>query len=114
MNQTVKEKWVSALRSGEYKQGKDFLRVDDKFCCLGVLCELAVENNVIDPAVEDLGDVFTYDGSASFLPDSVVKWSGLTSPNPWVDYDNTDGPISEPNDSGLSFEYIADLIENQL
>lgn len=32
--------WVAALRSGEYKQGHRVLRSkDDKFCCLGVLCD---------------------------------------------------------------------------
>lgn len=34
----VKRKWVTALRSGKYKQGRDFLhtRWNDTYCCLGV------------------------------------------------------------------------------
>ncbi len=41
MNPNVKEKWVKALRSGHYQQGKGMLRThDDAFCCLGVLCDL--------------------------------------------------------------------------
>lgn len=41
--ETVK-KWISALRSGEYKQGKFRLkRINEggscQYCCLGVLCE---------------------------------------------------------------------------
>ena len=51
MNKTLKEKWVNALRSGKYKQGKGRLRTcveatvdepnpDWKYCCLGVLCDL--------------------------------------------------------------------------
>lgn len=43
MNQEIKEKWVAALCSGDYKQGQGRLRDDDGFCCLGVLC------NIIDP-----------------------------------------------------------------
>lgn len=33
-----KQKWVAALRSGEYKQGKYVLycRAIDSFCCIGV------------------------------------------------------------------------------
>ena len=31
------EKWVKALRSGEYKQVQRHLSKDDCFCCLGVL-----------------------------------------------------------------------------
>ncbi len=37
----VKQKWVEALRSGRYKQGRRKLRVGDEYCCLGVLCDIA-------------------------------------------------------------------------
>jgi len=45
MNNTIMKKWVKALRSGKYKQGRGTLcQVDKKgnesFCCLGVLCDL--------------------------------------------------------------------------
>ena len=43
MKQEIKEKWVSALRSGEYKQGKEGLRIYNEFCCLGVLCDLYIK-----------------------------------------------------------------------
>jgi hypothetical protein len=36
-----KAKWIAALRSGEYKQGKDKLHHDGRFCCLGVGCVVA-------------------------------------------------------------------------
>lgn len=36
-----KAKWVAALRSGKYKQGRRELRsVDDEFCCLGVAIDI--------------------------------------------------------------------------
>lgn len=39
-------KWVEALRSGEYEQGRGRLRVTDNagdsFCCLGVACEIGL------------------------------------------------------------------------
>lgn len=41
------EKWLQALESGKYKQGRKFLAGDDpetgecSFCCLGVWCELS-------------------------------------------------------------------------
>ena len=47
LDKKLKAKWVRALRSGKYKQGTGELRVnadarkDEKFCCLGVLCEIA-------------------------------------------------------------------------
>ena len=40
MKKSVKKLWLTALRSGEYRQGHDVLRANGKFCCLGVLCDL--------------------------------------------------------------------------
>lgn len=45
MNQEIKQKWIEALRSGKYKQGKYHLKIVDEsgeesFCCLGVLASL--------------------------------------------------------------------------
>lgn len=54
LSEDLKNKWVAALRSGKYEQGKGFLRRLDekdsnkeKFCCLGVLCD------VFDPELWD-------------------------------------------------------------
>src|SRR5262245_26699265 len=41
MNAGLKAKWLAALRSGDYKQGHDWLRFRNRYCCLGVLCEVA-------------------------------------------------------------------------
>jgi hypothetical protein len=46
MDKELKAKWVAALRSGDYKQGHTTLRAKvkdapDRFCCLGVLCDVA-------------------------------------------------------------------------
>lgn len=37
--QDIKDKWITALRSGEYKQATGILydRTKDSYCCLGVL-----------------------------------------------------------------------------
>ncbi len=40
MNKEVKDKWIEALESGKYKQGQENLRKGDKYCCLGVLCDI--------------------------------------------------------------------------
>ena len=41
MDKQLKRKWLKALRSGKYEQGQGLLRtVDNKFCCLGVLCDV--------------------------------------------------------------------------
>lgn len=36
----LQEKWLTALESGHYKQGKGSLRKNDAYCCLGVACEV--------------------------------------------------------------------------
>lgn len=41
MDAELKGKWVKALRSGKYKQGKGVLCDRGKHCCLGVLCRVA-------------------------------------------------------------------------
>ena len=119
MDPKIKAWWLEALRSGEYKQGTGYLRRSDKFCCLGVLCNLAVEAGA--PKVEEdllpTENVFIYNGSELVLPSSVMEWAGLNSSDPTLvveiggasDYH----PVSYYNDSGLTFNVIADLIEAQ-
>lgn len=43
MNAELKAKWVEALRSGEYQQGKKRLKHMGRYCCLGVLAHVAGE-----------------------------------------------------------------------
>jgi hypothetical protein len=106
MNPQIKQKWVDALRSGEYQQGQYCLRTDNKFCCLGVLCDLyGKENNV-----EWNGDMFQ--DMVAVLPLSVIEWSGVGDGNPFVNA-QTDSLIGL-NDKGSTFNEIADVIEKQL
>lgn len=49
----VKTKWLNALRSREFKQGRDVLEEDNQFCCLGVLAKVLNQDRKID-----MGDVY--------------------------------------------------------
>jgi hypothetical protein len=40
VDQEIKTLWVEALRSGYYKQGKNVLKDNNRYCCLGVLKHL--------------------------------------------------------------------------
>ena len=45
MNKPTKEqiqKWVIALRSGEYSETHDVLQDENGYCCLGVACEVFI------------------------------------------------------------------------
>ncbi len=114
MNEAVRVKWLAALRSGEYKQGTNFLQKEDEFCCLGVLCDLAVKEGVIPPGEysDDWGPdvkVMLFAERSSLLPEAIVKWAGFEHDNPQID----DIPLGYMNDKlGKTFSEIADAIES--
>lgn len=125
MDPAIRARWVAALRSGEYEQGRHQLRTDHGgLCCLGVLCELAVADGVIPAAEYSFGE-WVYDENDTELPAPVREWAGLMTCNPWapVDADGNGATLAELNDgcdAGLhgpderepwTFAQIADLIE---
>jgi hypothetical protein len=114
MNQDIKDKWVAALRSGEYKQGKRKLRNKDKFCCLGVLCDVYSKEKGVEWSKEN-----TYFGFSEILPKIVADWSGLQDSDPKLSdksvYPYSKVELSYLNDSyNFNFFEIANLIEAQL
>lgn len=78
MDTTIAKLWVDALKTGKYKKGRLRLNNDNEtFCCLGVLCELAMENGIeLEKIIHDNG-VITYDDSSVNLPDKVKEWAGI-------------------------------------
>lgn len=106
MKEDVKELWLTDLRSGEFIQGDGQLRtLDDKNCCLGVLCEryrretgdgqwvlnnLIILNKSTQTWVFQLTDFDPFDGEAKvysseyILPNKVKEWAGLNDSNPTV------------------------------
>lgn len=125
MDPQIKAQWLAALRSGEYRQGKRVLHnVDENtFCCLGVLCDLAVRAGVVSEGRHKYNlrvaadiEVYGSDGDCRSqggvtLPDEVQEWAGLDSDNPWV---GDSGVLAELNDMGRSFEELANLIDRDL
>lgn len=118
MDQAIKEQWVTALRSGEYRQGKRYLHQSNEYCCLGVLCDLAVKAGVLTPERRTTAPIISYEEETSTLPESVSRWAGLTVPggravvdNPSVDFAGGRISLAELNDEGHSFREIADVIE---
>lgn len=110
----VAKKWVAALRSGKYKQGKGALhqKTGNKFCCLGVLCTLAVKAKVIPaPKLYQYSKQFSYKGRTGTLPDQVAKWAGLSSNSGQMFHKYSD--LTEANDGGVRFKTIAKIIESE-
>jgi hypothetical protein len=117
---TLIEKWIAALRSGEYAQGSGQLRDSNtgpgrpvEYCCLGVLCDVA--------GLEPDADSDTYMGNEAYPPALVVGMLGLdvsqVDPGERVvlrlddDLDDAESSLDHLNDNGRSFAEIADLIE---
>lgn len=101
----IKSRWIEALRSGKYEQGKYQLRTwDNKFCCLGVLCDIV---NPEGWETDDHGDLIWGD-LGSFLGLKALIAAGLPE-----SFDQT--LLTSQNDKeGKSFEEIADWIERNL
>jgi hypothetical protein len=125
MNPDVKIKWLEALRSGKYQQGRLRLKRGHSYCCLGVLCDL--RGNQWD--VNDRYPSGNYKES-SLLPPEVAEWAGfpMNIDSPAISYKLVAGDkrllpgykesesisLSILNDSGFTFQEIANLIERYL
>lgn len=117
MNADVKTKWLEALRSGEYEQGRGCLHREDNnsFCCLGVLCAIAEREGVVTSTLQDNGTYAYGENSTGTPPPAVVEWAGMDHENPVVEIGKHDTVLAMHNDfHGATFEQIADAIEEQL
>mgnify|MGYP000735863425 CR=1 FL=1 len=107
MTKELRDKWVEALRSGRYQQGKGHLHAGECFCALGVLCDvLGLEWVPCEEIGDDLNNLPVYMAageSTDGIPDSISEKIGLED----VDH----AAVAIRNDSGDSFTGIADWIE---
>ena len=121
MNQEIKQKWIDALLSGKYKQGRGLLRQnDDEYCCLGVLCDLHAQETGGEWALDLMDGTYMYDRSRTCLPPDVARWAGIAV-NEYtvrVEIEGRGSSLTVLNDRSppldSSFEYIASIIEAQL
>ena len=134
MNKEIQTLWTAALRSGDYTQGAGVLKTTNgDYCCLGVLCDLAVQAGVIPPVeeiAESSGRVlgYKYGTETAVLPDAVQEWAGIDSEGiyeldneemaeryPSVverkDYNRKTSLINANDSYDKNFSQIADLIE---
>lgn len=111
----VRKEWVRRLRSGTIKQTRGHLgRPSGSRCCLGVLCDMAVEAGIIDMEVD--GSRAEFGGEEGLLLPEVGQCAG-------AEYDCAEDPrvtnsrgdslrLTKLNDaSHKTFKQIADYIE---
>ena len=125
------QKWVDALRSGDYKQGRKTLHNtnEDTFCPLGVACDIFAKENPTRGRWSG-GDFLTScQSNRSGLPLQVADWLGMKRKpgtialarseevaylaNAYATYGPASGQnLVQDNDTRrLTFAQIADIIE---
>lgn len=108
--------WITALESGEYKQGRFKLHLNDQWCCLGVACDIYQKFGPGDLQVDlDQIDGVHYDGHNGMLPLKVSTWLGLALDN-GAFHSLVKGyySLAGLNDSATAtFKDIAEVIRNR-
>ena len=125
MHKNIMEKWVQALRSGEYKQGSGVLHntSNNTYCCLGVLCDIyQQEGNKFNSVSEGNWGVETgngwenipatfFDDRPDVLPEVVMRWADISCSAGSFD-DDTLTTLND--DCGYTFDEIATVIEKEV
>ena len=124
MNPEIKQQWITALRSGNFKQCNSNLKKETPqgicHCCLGVLAELAVKERIVkEQVVVSFGtSFFNFEGAGIYLLPAVTKWAGIESngklKSPVIFNGKENRNLASLNDAGMSFDQIANVIESQL
>ena len=111
----MKKRWVKALRSGDYEQGRGALHsADGKFCCLGVLCDIEIEGDwELDSGAHSYDLPYGKEYASFELPRAFRKEKKISIGNQDTLMDLNDGDGFKGTE-GKSFEEIADWIEEKL
>lgn len=118
MDGTTKQRWVDALRSGRYERGTYLFQFRDRYCALGVLCDVIGE-----PALVRRGeplDPYAVDY------DTAGTWGNWPAVEPLLERDDK-WDIVRRNDGGygtqgshfysgppMPFDELADWIEQNV
>jgi hypothetical protein len=125
MNDVIRRRWVRALRSGRYEQGRGLLKRRNRYCCLGVLCELYHADHkktthwettgTVKPARAFVDDDGKLDETG--LTKRVREWAGLDVDDELEltrlnDGHAPDGDVNGPDFKPCNFKEIAHFIEH--
>jgi hypothetical protein len=116
MKREIAELWAKALRSGEFKQTTGQLEKNGKYCACGVLAAIALTEGI---CTYDVGGKF--DGRWLSLSYNIMDWAGIAQyDEAFLELGSGYVPfelkgkltsISNLNESGMSFDKIADIID---
>lgn len=122
MKAEIKQRWITALRSGQYKQGSGSLKQEKRdttyFCCLGVLTDLCVRDGLVAWAGDKTDFSNVVRPIQGLLDERVRTWAGLHLEKDEVvcvlQTKSWKKSLANMNDTGMSFMEIADYIENNI
>ena len=125
-----REKWIAALRSGDFSQTSGTLKDEEGHCCLGVACEISLDDLPSPKGIKVYNKYIADSISGqedSVAPDSVVYYYGLNdcegiakALDPWARKDFSKikdykgrrfNNLASANDNGMSFKAIATVLE---
>lgn len=107
MDHVFAKKWVKALRSGKYQQGRDCLFNGIGYCCLGVACLVAGKK-----FIQKNGDyVVERTKEYAHLPPSIKRLMKMKTSIGEFKNNGEVNSLIAMNDSDQTFEEIADFIE---
>lgn len=118
MKPALKEKWIKALRSGRYRQGKNTLKEGRYYCCLGVLCTVAGAK--WKPNREGMEIPFIDGKQVSaldehYLSTTALRRFGFRDKRQKLLANFNDGhPFGQPAITRKNFKEIADYIEEHM
>lgn len=112
MNPEIKQKWIAALESGKYVRAKGMLLIEDperggkKHCCLGVLCDLHLQETENGKWEADYYRCSNEgDSSSGVLPKTVQEWADIDSTGEFIlDKEDAESLSSIKNSIGLAFK----------
>lgn len=113
-----KKRWIAALRSGKYTQGVGRLGQSNNgkylHCCLGVACEIVgVPRQVISRNNMIMSSTLLNNSEIPVILKSVEN-AKVTLPTKRGNIYTVCDKLAKMNDSGKSFERIANYIEKNL
>ena len=119
MDKELKKRWLTALRSGEYKQGQGWLCTTSEkgaaeYCCLGVLSELVYGKDAWEQLFGNTHLTMPLSGAALPLHKDMKRWGVFDKNGESSLPGMNDGSSMEFSGNPQTFEQIADWIEKNL
>ena len=127
MKESVKEKWIEALKYGRYKQVKGHLKKMGGYSCLGVLCDISDIGYWAKNKYSEVYARITFGHGLKFLdcnylPQAVIRYAKIQSVSGALKegvYYGSEGnciyhALTSLNDAGMEFDRIAEIIEKDL